>query len=243
MYQSIEFQSECVTLRGRFYKPEHVTENLPVIIMAHGYSATIEGMVADRFAEVFCKSGIAAVLYDHHSFGVSDGEPRQQVNKWIQARGFRDAVKYVNTLSEIDRSKIALWGDSMSGSEVIVVAAIDHRIEACIVQVPAMGAVLPPEDPDGTLFQKIKDTFVNGNVAATPETTLGPRPVVSFDPETIPSMLSPLTAYRWFIEYGGRYNTKWKNRVTQVEPDVPVRFNAVLSIPYIQCSLLMMIAT
>jgi hypothetical protein len=37
---------------------------------------------------------------------------------------------------------------------------------------------------------------------------------------TIPSRLTPLTAYRWFIEYGGRYNTKWENNVTHVEPDV-----------------------
>lgn len=95
--------------------------------MAHGYSATIHGMCADRYAEAFCKAGFAVLLYDHRNLGISDGEPRQQTNKWIQARGYRDAINFVTTLSEIDHSKIGLWGDSMSGGEVMVVAAIDQK--------------------------------------------------------------------------------------------------------------------
>lgn len=210
--------------------------------MAHGYSATIEGMVADRYAEVFCKAGFAVLLYDHRNFGISGGEPRQQINRWIQARGYRDAIDFVITLAEIDSSRIGLWGDSMSAGEVIVVAAIDQRVKAIVAQVPACGNQLPPSDPDGNLFKSIRDTFLNGDVAGTPETTVGPMPVVSFDQATIPSMLSPLTAYRWFIEYGGRYNTKWVNRATYVEPNVPTKFNPVLCIPYIKAALLMVVA-
>ncbi|MGI8600620.1 MAG: hypothetical protein ACR2KB_15310 [Chitinophagaceae bacterium] len=101
---------------------------------------------------------------------------------------------------------------------------------------------MPLPDPDGSLFRSIKETFLNGVVSATPETTVGPMPVVSFDQETIPSMLKPLTAFRWFIEYGGRYNTKWKNNVTHVEPNVPVKFNSVLCSPHIKAALLMVIA-
>jgi hypothetical protein len=241
MYKTVEFLSENAILRGRLYTCSTI-EKSPIIIMAHGYSATIEGMAADRYAEAFCKAGFAVLLYDHRNFGISDGEPRQQVNKWIQARGYRDAINFVTTLSEIDHSKIGLWGDSMSGSEVIVVAAIDHRVKVIVAQVPACGSELPPPDPDGGLFKSITDTFLHGDVAGTPETTLGPMPVVSFDQETIPSMLKPLTAYRWFIEYGGRYNTKWKNNVTHVEPNVPVKFNSVLCIPHIKAALLMVIA-
>lgn len=241
MYRTVEFLSENALLRGRLYNCSTI-EKSPVIIMAHGYSATIEGMAADRYAEAFCKAGFAVLLYDHRNFGISDGEPRQQVNRWLQARGYRDAVNFVTTLSEIDSSKIALWGDSMSGGEVIVVAAIDHRVKVVVAQVPACGGELPPPDVDQSLFKSISDTFHNGNVAGTPETTLGPMPVVSFDQATIPSMLKPLTAYRWFIEYGGRYNTKWKNNVTHVEPDVPTKFNPVLCIPHIKAALLMVVA-
>ena len=242
MFKLIEFPSEGAMLKGRLYIPDSKSESLPIIIMAHGYSCTMEGMVADCYADVFCNAGFAVLLYDHHSFGISGGEPRQQTNKWIQARGYRDAIDYVTTLPEIDASKIAFWGDSMSGSEVIVVAAIDHRVKAIIAQVPACGDEMPASDPDGSLFASIRETFLHGNVKGTSETTFGPMPVVSFDQETIPSMLAPLTAYRWFIEYGARYNTHWKNRVTHVEPNVPVKFNSVLCIPYIKSALLMIIA-
>lgn len=242
IFEIVEFQSEGATLRGRFYTPENESEKLPVVIMAHGYSATIEGMVADRYAEVLCRAGFAVLLYDHRNFGISGGEPRQQINRWTQARGYRDAMDFVATRPEIDSSRIGLWGDSMSGGEVMIVAAIDPRVKAIVAQVPACGPEPPPADPAGNLFQSIRNTFLNGDVAGTPEVTLGPRPVVSFDQETIPSMLTPLTAYRWFIEYGGRYNTKWVNRATFVDPDVPTRFNPVLCAPYIKAAVLMVVA-
>ena len=39
--------------------------------------------------EVFQQAGMAVLLYDHRNFGLSDGVPRQEINKWVQARGYR----------------------------------------------------------------------------------------------------------------------------------------------------------
>ena len=150
MYKSIEFQSEGATLRGRLYMPEGNSKKLPVIIMAHGYSATIEGMVADRYAEVFSKAGFAVLLYDHRNLGISGGEPRQEINRWTQARGYLDAIDFVVTLPGVDTTKIGLWGDSMSGDEVIFVAAMDHRVKTVVAQLPACGREMPPPDPTGS---------------------------------------------------------------------------------------------
>lgn len=210
--------------------------------MAHGFSATINGMVADRYAEGFWDTGCAVFLYDHRNFGISDGEPRQQINEWIQARGYRDAINFVTTLPEIDATRIAIWGDSLSSAEVILVGAIDPRVKAIVAQVPACGDKPPPPDPDGLLFASIRKTFLKGDVSGTPQTISGPLPVVSFDQKSIPSMLTPLTAYRWFIEYGGRYGTKWENWVTVEEPATPVVYHPVLCAPHIKAALLMMIA-
>ena len=47
-------------------------------------------------------------------------------------------------------------------------------------------------------------------------------PVVSADQATSPSALKPLTAFRWFIEHGGRYDAGWTNRVVVTTPrDAP----------------------
>ena len=67
MIRNIEFLSEGATLRGRLYIHPDQSTPAPVVVMAHGFSATINGMVADRFAEVFFDAGFTVLLYDHHS--------------------------------------------------------------------------------------------------------------------------------------------------------------------------------
>lgn len=242
MFRSIEFLSEGATLRGRLYAHPGLSKPSPVVIMAHGFSATINGMLADHYAESFYAAGLAVLLYDHRNFGISDGEPRQQINRWIQARGYRDAINFATTLPEIDATRIAIWGTSSSGAEVIMVGAIDRRVKAIVAQVPACGDEPPPPDPDGSLFASIRETFLNGDVSGTPETNTGPMPVVSFDQHNLPSMVTPLTAFRWFIEYGGRYGTKWENWVTLVVPAAPAPFHPGLCTPHLRAALLMLVA-
>ena len=108
MVQIVAFPSEGTIIRGRLFSHPGSSRPSPVVIMAHGFSATINGMVADRYAEVFFGSGLSVLLYDHRNFGISDGEPRQQINKWVQARGYRDAINFVTTLPEIDSNRIAI---------------------------------------------------------------------------------------------------------------------------------------
>jgi hypothetical protein len=174
-------------------------------------------------------------LYDHRNFGLSDGEPRQQINKWVQARGYRDAMNFVATLPELDAHRMALWGDSMSAAEVMVVGAIDERVKAIVAQVPAFGDNPPPADPDGSLFAAIRDKFLGGEVGGTPETTFGPLPVVSIDQRGTPSLLKATTAFRWFMEHGCRFESKWENWATLVAPATP---NAVLCAAQVKAPLL-----
>ncbi len=243
MFRIVEFPSEGAILRGRLYVPaNYLSKPLPIVIMAHGFSATITGMVADHFAEAFYDAGFVVLLYDHRNFGISDGEPRQEINKWVQARGYRDAIDFAATLPEIDATRIALWGDSMSGAEVLVVGSVDQRVKAIIAQVPAFGDSPPPPDPEGVLFAAIRETLLHGDVSGTPETTTARMPVVSFDQASLPSLLLPLTAYRWFIEYGGRYDTKWENWATIVTPATPAPLHPVLCAPHLQAALLLVIA-
>lgn len=210
--------------------------------MAHGFSATIKGMIADRYAEVFAAAGFAVLLYDHRNFGISDGIPRQQINRWVQARGYLDAIDFVDNLDELDSNRIALWGDSMSGSEVIVLGAVDSRIKAVIAQVPACGDTPPPTDPEQRLFIALRDTLLHGDVRSTLDNTHGPLPVVSFDQQSTPSLLTPMSAFRWFIEYGGRYGTHWHNSATLVAPDTPAPFHPGLCAAHLKAALLMVVA-
>lgn len=98
----------------------------------------------------------------------------------------------------------------------------------------ACGRVPPPADPDGARFAQLRQTLLTGDVRSTPETTVGPLPVVSYDQVGTPALLTPLTAFRWFIEHGARHNSGWENRATRAAPPVPEPYHAALAAPHVK---------
>jgi pimeloyl-ACP methyl ester carboxylesterase len=236
MYQHIEFESEGAALRGRFYSQGD--EKAPCVVMAHGTSATIT-MVVDAYAEALHHAGFSVLLYDHRNFGISDGEPRYEINPWVQGRGYRDAVAYLRTRTDV--GSIALWGDSYAGMVALVAGALIDEIAAVVAQIPACGVELPKLEPSDEVFQTLGSIFAKGEVGGGPESTTGPIPVVSSDQINAPSLLKPIQAYRWFIEHGGRFGTKWENCVTRVVPPTPAPFSAYLAAPYLRVPTLMMV--
>ena len=235
MLQQVEFESEGAVLRGRFYK---TANRPPCVVMAHGTSATIT-MAADNYAEALYEAGFSVLLYDHRNLGDSDGEPRFEINPWIQGRGYRDAVTYLRTRPDVDR--IVLWGDSYSAMEVLVVGALIDDIAAIVAQMPVCGAELPDLEPTEANYETLKSVFVSGDVRGGPNSTTGPMPVVSADQINTPSLLQPIQAFRWFTEHGGRFGAKWENRATRVIPPTPVPFHPYLAAPYLRAPILMMI--
>jgi hypothetical protein len=213
-FAAVEFGDEHAMLRGRLYLPHRLPA--PAVVMAHGFSATVP-MVLDRFAEGFARSGVAALAYDHPGFGTSDGQPRCEINRWLQARGYRSAITYARARDEIDPDRIAIWGDSNSGATALGVAAwLGDAVAAVVVQMPACGREVTPDDPDGARFASMVEILERGEIRL-PRSEWVEKPVVSADQVAAPSALTPLTAFRWFIEYGARYGSGWQNRVTITE--------------------------
>ncbi|MDE2255870.1 MAG: alpha/beta hydrolase, partial [Betaproteobacteria bacterium] len=200
--QPVEFQSEGAMLRGFLIASDGYSGKRPLVVMAHGTSATIQ-MVAIEYARAFARAGIAALIYDHRNFGRSGGEPRREINPWIQCRGYRDALDFALDLPQVNPEKLALWGDSYTGGQVVVVSACDARPKAIVAQCPVFGSVAPPDSPSRATMEQIEQTLQSGDVRGTPETTTGPLPVVSPSQLAHPSLLAPIQAFRWFIEYGG----------------------------------------
>jgi alpha-beta hydrolase superfamily lysophospholipase len=217
-YRLIEFTSEGATLRGRLYLPDH--RPAAVVVMAHGFSATIP-MSLGKYAEHFCQRGLAALAFDHRGHGSSDGDPRGEINAWVQARGYMDAMDFARGSAEIGRSPIALWSDSLSATVALGVAALDDRVEALVCQVPAFGDEIGAHDPDSARLDAMRRFLGAGDIRRPPDAWVSSA-VVSVDQSASPSALKPLTAYRWFVEYGGRYGSGWTNRVVFTSPlDAP----------------------
>src|SRR5246127_3692347 len=124
-----------VTLAAWHYLPDRRSGRVPIIVMAHGFSAVKE-MYLDKFAEVFAAAGLGALVFDNRNFGASEGEPRQEIDPWQQVRDYRDAITFAETLDETDPGRIGIWGSSYSGGHVLVVGAVDRRVKCVVSQVP-----------------------------------------------------------------------------------------------------------
>jgi hypothetical protein len=157
-----------------------------------------------------------------------------RMDSWIQCRGYIDAINFAQTLDCVDATRLALWGDSYTGVQVVVVGACDARVMAIVAQCPIFGPELPAVEPSRENFEIIKATLRSGDVRGTPETTIGPMPVVSPDQAGTPSLLKPIQAFRWFIEYGGRPSSRWINSATRVIPPTSVTYNPVLCAPFVK---------
>ena len=242
-YRDIEFESQGATLKGKLYLPNDKLVKCPVVIMAHGFTTTINGMTADKYAEKFNDAGFAVALYDHINLGISGGEPRQEINFWVQSRGYIDAIDFISNQPEIDPIKIAVWGASLSSREAFLIGTIDDRVKAVIAMIPAFGEEIPTEDKDGSSYSFAKETLLLENIKSLPHTTTEHMPIVSIDQLGTPSALTDLTAYNWFIEYGGRFGTNWKNIVSFSNIEVPDNFNLGQFTDKLKAPILMVVAT
>jgi uncharacterized protein len=109
----------------------------PAISMAHGFGATRwHGL--GRFAELFAAAGFVVLLHDHRTFGLSTGEPRQDINPWSQIEGWRRAISYLEALPQVDPGRIGVWGSSFAGGHVLVLGATDSRVACVVAQVPTI---------------------------------------------------------------------------------------------------------
>jgi uncharacterized protein len=202
-------------LRGWYYTPEG-GEAGPAVVMAHGFSAVKE-MALAPFAHAFCEAGMAVLVYDHRNLGASDGAPRQEINLWAQARDYRYAISWLARQSEVRADRIAIWGSSFSGGEVIAVAACDRRVKAVVANVPF--ASLPGVDYETALdtFPAIRQNLLDeggSGLADVPGDVMGPLAVVKEQGNELPVFLASDEAAAWFLRTGRLPASRWENRVT-----------------------------
>jgi pimeloyl-ACP methyl ester carboxylesterase len=134
--EEIEFLSEGTTVRGWFYAADGDGPH-PTVVLAGGWCYVRE-LVMPYYAEEFVRQGISALVFDYRNLGVSDGEPRQHLDPWMQIRDYQNALSYIETRDDVDASRLGAWGISYSGGHVIVLAANDPRVKVIVSQIPVI---------------------------------------------------------------------------------------------------------
>lgn len=121
-----------------WYYPGH---NGACVVMAGGTGVTKEP-AADRFAERFAAAGFAVLAFDFRGFGESEGGPRQVARVRGQLADWGAAVAFAGTLPGVDAGRIALWGFSLAGGQVLRVGADRPEVAAVVAQTPLVDGQL-----------------------------------------------------------------------------------------------------
>lgn len=132
--RSIEFLSGGLILRGVLRLP-HGEGPHPIVILGHGLGALKEWAIPD-VVEAFLGVGIAGLSFDPRNYGDSEGEPREEIAHHGRLDDMQSVISYAASLLEVDPERIGLWGTSLGGRDVLVVAGIDRRVKAVVLQTP-----------------------------------------------------------------------------------------------------------
>ena len=241
--QQVEFESrDGTTLRGVLHRPDR-SGLLPGVVMSHGFSAVKE-MGLPAYADAIADGGSAVLVYDHRGFGASGGEPRQQINPWLQMSDMQDALTWLGERADVDAQRLGLWGSSFSGGEVLVLAATDDRVRAVVANVPFAGTPGETYDSDTTeIVEEIRRVLAEGSLADCPAASvMGPFAVVREADTELRVFLDQPESAEWFSTAGS--GTAWRNEVTLANAfgSVPP-FDPGACAAHIRCPVLFVVAS
>jgi pimeloyl-ACP methyl ester carboxylesterase len=107
----------------------------PLVLLGHGFGGSYAARL-EAYCRRFAAAGIAAFAFDYRYFGQSSGEPRQLLSIARRHEDWRAAIAFARALKGIDPGRVALWGTSLGGGDVVAIAADDPRIAAVVSQTP-----------------------------------------------------------------------------------------------------------
>ncbi|KAJ6443719.1 31.7 kDa protein in traX-finO intergenic region [Purpureocillium lavendulum] len=149
--RDVEFQTlDGLTIRGALYA---APTRGPAAIITPGFNCVKE-MFVPEVAEQFQLAGITALIYDPRNLGLSDGEPRNEVDPMKQVSDYSDALTYLRTLPEVDPDKIIFWGQSFAGCVALCAGALDKRARMVVSICPLLDFELTPEKFPKVLAKK-----------------------------------------------------------------------------------------
>jgi len=124
MKQDVRFVGHGAELRGHLFWPEGEVKALAVTT---GPLTSVKEQAAGAYAEALSKRGMAALAFDHRTFGESEGMPRQLENPLAKAEDVSAAVDFLQRMPEFKDLKIYGVGVCAGGGYMARAVADDDR--------------------------------------------------------------------------------------------------------------------
>ena len=124
---------------------------------------------------------------------------------------------------------------------VLITGPFDDRLAGIVSHILATRIKQLEQTNQVADFKILKELFESSNLDEFEKDVVGPLPVVSSDQFNSPSPLHPIQAVLWFITFGGRFDSKWENRITRVVPKTPIPLSPQITAPFIKVPTLMLV--
>ncbi len=221
-YKRVEFVSDGAILRGRLYRPASVRGEVPVIVMAHGFSVLATWL--SDLASDLAQAGFAVLLFDHRNFGDSDGTPRYGFDNLLQIRGYRDAISFATTQTGIDKTKVAVFGQSASSLVAQFIGVFDNRVRAVIAHTPVCGNITTKFDQSPEKFEWLKANWSSLDLATVPAREMPVR-FCRLHEGNGPIIVEGGGAVGYATRMRKKYASQWSNQVLILQRKLEAQFN------------------
>lgn len=123
MQQAVEINVHGRTLRGMLHIPDHIKNNLPIVVIYHGFGGNKMGphFIFVKLSRMLESKGIASIRFDFSGSGESDGDFVNMTLSGELAEA-NAVLEYAKSLSFVDRSRTSVLGFSMGGAVASVLA-------------------------------------------------------------------------------------------------------------------------
>ena len=131
--KKVNFQSEGAQLVGNLYYPPNFddTKSYPAIVVSGSWT-TVKEQMAGLYAEKLAHAGFITLAFDFRNFGESEGEPRFYESPALKKTDVRHAVTYLESLTEVNQTKIGAFGVCAGAMYTLMAASEDDRIKSVV---------------------------------------------------------------------------------------------------------------
>jgi alpha-beta hydrolase superfamily lysophospholipase len=133
MEQRAHFTSAGLQLTGILHLPPDAKpgERRPAFMVLHGFGSNKDSGVPRTAAELFASLGYVALRFDMRGCGESEGA-RGRVICLEQVEDTRHALEFLQTRDEVQKDRIAVYGQSFGAAVAVYAAGVEPRIAACV---------------------------------------------------------------------------------------------------------------
>ena len=223
----VTFYSDDVQCYAVLFFPKGYSSRgkTPGVVLAHGWSGT--HLSIEKYGARFAEKGLVAMVIDYRGWGFSYGFTtlaqkvknddsvrftrtradvvikRTRLAPLKQVEDVRNAISYLQGEPGVDADRIGVWGSSSAAGNAIVVAALDARVKAVAMQLPAISGRNRPDGPMVLRGPMLEDAIKRARTGRGDEIVTGFATHRNIDVETN-QLVAEFRPYRYVKDIGDR---------------------------------------